>query len=347
MGGGLAPNSPARTTNCVFDPGSGSSLLLGRHEVWHNVGMHTVLLAGSSHPALAKALAAELALPLGACSVVKFPDGECDVDVIEDVRGADVFVLQSLHAPVGEHLLELALLTDACHRAGAARVTAVVPYLGYARQDRRESSTEPLGARVMAELLAAARVERLVCLDLHSRAVEGCFLQPVEHASVIPGLVDALKSKLPANAVVVSPDLGAVKRAELFARPLGLPVAVVHKQRLSGAEVQAQGVVGDVGGRHAIVVDDMISTGGTLVAAVNAVIAAGAQKSVTVVASHGLFVGPANERLGALPLARVMVSDSVPPPATPLSFTVERVGCAPMLAAVIRRLISDHAAASR
>jgi len=301
--------------------------------------MRTVLLAGSSHPTLAQALATELNVTLGACSLVKFPDGECDVRVAENVRGVDVFILQSLHAPVGEHLLELALMTDACHRAGAARVTAVVPYLGYARHDRRELGSEPLGARVMAELLAACRVERVVCMDLHSPAVEGCFPQPVEHASAVPVLVEAVRARLPANAVVVSPDLGAVKRAESFARPLGLSVVVVHKQRLSGSDVKVQGVVGDVKGRHAIVVDDMISTGGTLVAAVNAVLAAGAEKPVTVVASHGLFVGPAAERLATIPLARVIVSDSLPGPLNP-TFPLERVSCAPVLATVVRRLTS-------
>ncbi len=299
--------------------------------------MKTVLLAGSSHPVLAAALSRELGLPLGACTHERFPDGESAVEVTEDVRHAEVFVVQSLHAPVGEHLLELALLADACRRGGASSVSAVVPYLGYARQDRRESGKEPLGARVMAELLAAGRVERLVCVDLHSRAVEGCFLQPVEHASVIPALVEHLRARVPQPAVVVSPDLGAVKRAELFARPLGLPVAVVHKTRLSGAEVQARGVVGEVKGRHAVVVDDMISTGGTLEAAARAVLDAGAQPPVTVVASHGLFVGPAGERLKALPLARVVVADTVPgAPSYP--FPLERVSCAPVLAQVVKRL---------
>jgi ribose-phosphate pyrophosphokinase len=206
--------------------------------------MAFLLLAGTSHPALALDLANELGVTLGAASVERFPDGELDVDVTAPVRHRECFIVQSLHAPVGEHLLELALLSDACHRQGAESVTAVVPYLGYARQDRREVGSEPLGARVMGELIAAAHVDRVVCLDLHSKAVEGCFPKPVEHAAMMPALIEHVRARLTAPSVVVSPDLGAVKRAEAFARPLGLPVAVVHKQRLSGAEVQAHGIVG-------------------------------------------------------------------------------------------------------
>jgi ribose-phosphate pyrophosphokinase len=299
--------------------------------------MSTVLLAGTSHLQLASSLSAELGLPLSPCAITRFPDGELDISLEADVRGKEVFVVQSLHAPAGEHLLELALITDACQRAGATSVTAVIPYLGYARHDRRVSGREPLGARVVAELLAAGRVDRVVCLDLHSRAVEGCFPRPVEHADAVPLLIEHVRERIQAPAVVVSPDLGAVKRAESFARPLGLPVAVVHKQRLSGSEVKAETVVGEVAGKHVVVVDDMISTGGTLAAAVQTVIAHGAKSPVTVVASHGLFVGPALERLAALPLARVVVTDSVP--AVPdVGFPLERVGSAKAIAAVIRRL---------
>jgi len=297
------------------------------------------LLAGSSHPTLAADVATELGVSLGAATIARFPDGELDLDVTAPVRGTHVVIVQSLHAPVGENLLELILMADTCHRQGALSVTAVIPYLGYARQDRREAGTEPLGSRVIAELLGAGRIERVVCLDLHSRAVEGCFRDPVEHAAVMPSLIEHVKGRLPHPTVVVSPDLGAIKRAEAFARPLGLPVAVVHKERLSGAEVEAHGIVGEVRGKHVVVVDDMISTGGTLVAAVNAVLQAGALGPVTVVASHGLFVGPASARLASIPLARVVVSDSVPAPANP-GFPLERVRSAPALAAVIRRLLS-------
>jgi ribose-phosphate pyrophosphokinase len=300
--------------------------------------MRSVLLAGSSHPALAADLSAELKLPLGACAVRHFPDGELDVEVSEDVRGAHVVIVQGLHPPSGERLLELALLTDCVRRGGASTVTAVVPYLGYARQDRRESGREPLGARVVAELIAAAHLDRVVCLDLHSKAVEGCFSRPVEHAAAVPALIEHVRKSLGSPAVVVSPDLGAVKRAEAFARPLGLPVAVVHKERLSGSDVKAERIVGEVKGLHVVVVDDMISTGGTLAAAVQTVVAHGAKTPVTVVASHGLFVGPANDRLSALPLARVVVTDSVPPPVAP-RFPLERVRSAPALAAALGPLL--------
>ncbi|MBK7864419.1 MAG: ribose-phosphate pyrophosphokinase [Archangiaceae bacterium] len=301
--------------------------------------MTPVILAGSAHPALAANVAKELGLPLGACSITRFPDGELEIQVSADVRGRDVYLVQPTRPPVGEHLLELTLVTDACRRAGATSVTAVVSYLGYARQDRRETGREPLGARVVAELLAAGRVDRMVCLDLHSRAVEGCFPQPVEHATAIPALVQRLFD-VPRPAVVVSPDLGAVKRAEAFAHLLGLNVAVVHKQRHSGSDVSAVGVVGDVKGLHAVVVDDMISTAGTVCAAINAVVAAGAKPEVTVAATHGLFVGPALERLTACAPKRIVVTDSVPPPAhTP--FALDVVPIAPVLSDVIRRLRGD------
>lgn len=300
--------------------------------------MRMTLLGGSSHRSLAQDLAEELGVELGAVELQRFPDGELDIEVAAPVRGTDVFIVQALHAPVGEHLLELTLLTDACQRLGARSVTAVIPYLGYARHDRREHGTEPLGARVVAELIAAGRVDRVVALDLHSKAVEGCFPRPVEHAAAVPALIEHVRGRLAAKSVVVSPDLGAVKRAEAFARPLGLPVAIVHKQRLTGSDVQAHGLVGEVKGLHAVVVDDMVSTGGTLVAAVNAVLAAGAIPPVTVAASHGLFVGPAPQRLAALPLSAVVVSDSVPLAAAP-PFPLERVRSAPALAAAIRRLL--------
>lgn len=302
--------------------------------------MAFTLLAGSSHPKLSAALAQKLGFPLGECRIERFPDGESEIEVQCDVRGQDVFVLQALNAPVGEYLLELTLMADAIHRGGAKSVTAVVPYLGYARQDRRELGREPLGARVMAELLSAGRIDRLVCLDLHSRAVEGCFPQPVEHATAIDALAKEL-ADVPRKSVVVSPDLGAVKRAEAYAQLLDLPVAIIHKQRLSGAEVAVRKVVGDVKGLHPVIVDDMISTGGTIAASVKACLDSGSQSEVTIAATHGLFVGTAFARLSALPIRKVVCTDSVPQPEkTP--FTLQIVSAAPMLAAVVQRLLAEN-----
>jgi ribose-phosphate pyrophosphokinase len=299
--------------------------------------MTPVLLHGHASPGLAADLAQELGLPLGRCALERFPDGELAVEVLEPVRGREVLLVQALGSPVGEHLLELALLADAAHRSGATQVTAVVPYLGYARQDRRETGREPLGARVVAELMAAGRVDRVVLLDPHHRSVEGCFPQPVEHATCLPDLAAYLAPHLLPGTVLVSPDLGAVKRAETFARLLGLPVAVVGKQRLSGGEVQVHRVVGEVAGRPVLLVDDMISTGGTLAAAARAVLEAGALPRLTVAATHGLFVGSCDERLADLPFEKVVVSDSLPG-AGPFRFPLERVRCAPALAKVVRRL---------
>lgn len=299
--------------------------------------MNGLVISGTAHPALSAALARQAGLEQLECHIERFPDGELDVEVPAAVRGRTIYLCQPLRGMVGEAVLELALLADAARRGGALGVTAVVPYLGYARQDRRERGKEALGARVVAELLGASRIARLVCVDLHSRAVEGCFDWPVEHASGVPALVDRLQGSLPKDAVVISPDLGAVKRAEAVARPLGLPVAVVHKQRLSGDRVSARGVVGEVSGRHAVVVDDMISTGGTLEAAIRAVLEAGAKPPVTVVATHGLFVGQAGARLRALPLARVLVTDTLPPPSLE-GVPLEVVPIAPALAEVVRRL---------
>jgi ribose-phosphate pyrophosphokinase len=294
------------------------------------------LVAGSSHPALAAALAKQLGVSLGHCEIERFPDGESQIEINCDVRGHQVFVLQTLNAPVGENLLELSLLSDALHRGGAKSVTAVIPYLGYARQDRRELGREPLGARVIAELLSAGRIDRLVCLDLHSRAVEGCFPQPLEHASAIEALTAQL-ADLPRPAVVVSPDLGAVKRAEVYARALDLPVAIIHKQRLTGADVAARGIVGEVKGLYPLVVDDIISTGGTMAASIQAVLDAGALPQVTIAATHGLFVGQALERLAKLPLRRVLITDSVSP-LQGSAFPLHVVSAAPVLAGVIQRL---------
>ncbi len=297
-----------------------------------------LVLCGSAHPEGGEALARETAdAALVQRTLEAYPDGERRVRLLDDVRGRDVFVMQPLAAPVGDHLLEALLLADAARRAGAARVSALVPYLAYARQDRRQSEGEPLGARVVAEGLSRA-FDRVVVVDLHSPAVESGFSIPVEQVDAMPLLAEHVGRE--AGDVVVAPDLGAAKRAERFARALGLPVALAHKSRLSGSQVEARGLVGEVRGRRPILVDDIISTAGTVAAVARVLLEAGCAEEITVCATHGLFVGPAAERLASLPIRRVVVTDSLPqrPGALPASAPLEVVRLAPLLGALVGRI---------
>lgn len=303
--------------------------------------MDPVIFVGSANLTLAAAVAERMGLTLGTRALTRFPDSELHIEVQETVRGRDVYLIQPTSPPVHEHLFDLLMLVDACRRAGAARLTAVIPYFGYARQDRRANGRDPVGARLVADLLSTSGVGRVVALDLHSAALEGFFPFPLEHLSAIPILAKAAASAVPAESVVVAPDLGAVKLAERYARMLHMPIAVVNKTRLSGEEVEAKGIVGDVQARPILIVDDMITTGGTIAAAVNVVKAAGATSEVTVAATHGLFVGPAQQRLRVLGVKSFIVTDSVAL-AADLRLPVKVVSVAPLLAEAIRRLNGDQ-----
>jgi ribose-phosphate pyrophosphokinase len=304
--------------------------------------MQRTLFAGSANPSLADAVARELGFRLGERDLRRFPDGELHVEIRESVRGHDVYLIQPTSPPAEGHLLELLMLADAANRAGAARLTAVVPYLGYSRQDRRASGREAVGGRLVADLLGlGGLLRRVVAVDVHSSAIEGFFGTPLEHLSAVPLLVDRIRSYATANGVVVAPDLGAAKLAERYAAPLGLPAAMVHKTRLSGSDVRVRSVTGDVRGHAPILVDDMISTGGTVEAAMEALLAGGCEPEFTVVASHGLFVGPAVERLKAAPLKRIIVTDSVAA-AEGLPLPLEVVSLAPLLAEAVDCLHNDR-----
>lgn len=273
--------------------------------------MKLVILAGSAHAALARGIARELWVSVEECAVEVYPDGERRVSVRSDVRGADVYAVQPTGPPVDGHLVELALLGDACRRAGAARLTSVVPYFGYARQDRRGHEGEPVGAWVASDLLGRS-FDPLVVVDPHSASLEAMTSMRVETLTAVPLLATALRPRLRNDAVLVAPDLGAVHLAERYAELLELPVAIVLKQRISGEEVRAGAVMGDVARRQPVVVDDMISTGGTVEAAIEATQAAGAVGPPIVAATHGLFVGPAWERLQRAGVEAVFVTDSLP-----------------------------------
>jgi len=306
--------------------------------------MELFLFSGSANQDLSQRVAGLLGVALGDRLVERFADGELHVEVRDSVRGGDVFLIQPTAPPVDDHLMELLLLADACYRAGAHRLIVVIPYFGYARQDRRTTGRESVGARVVANLIGTTMIERVVAVDLHSAAIEGMLSVPLEHLSAVLLLAEAARGDDHAGGVVVAPDLGATKLAEQYATLLDLPVAVVHKTRLSGDSVMVQRITGEVRDRTPIIVDDIISTAGTIEAAVSALLQAGARPGVTVIATHGLLVGPALERLARLPLRRLIVTDSVRPP-EPLPVAHEVVSLAPLLAKAIERLHADRSLA--
>ena len=273
----------------------------------------------------------------------RFPDGEAQVELHESVRGHDVYILQATSPPVEEHLIQLLLLADACRRAGAARLTAVIPYFGYARQDRR-TDRRSLGARVAANVVGSAGFDRLMLIDAHTPAIEGFFDVPLDHLTAVPLLARAAAASIRESSVVVGPDLGAVKLARAYANQLHVPVAFVHKTRLNGDAVEAHAVISDVRGRVPLIVDDMLSTGATIEAAVGALRAAGAAEPISVAVTHALLVGRAREILQRLPLARLMATDTVAiePPALQ---QLEIVSVAPLIATAIRRNHRDESLA--
>jgi len=298
--------------------------------------MEITLVAGSANVPLAASVAAKLELTLGQRDLSRFPDSEVHVEIETSLRGHDVYLIQPTSPPSNENLMELLLLADASRRAGAERLTAVVPYFGYARQDRRASGRDAVGARLVADLIKSAGIERVVALDLHTTALEGFFAIPLEHLSAVPLLADAVRPLLRAESTILAPDFGAVKLARRYAKLLNLPMAIVHKTRIGGERVETHGIVGDVRGRSLVIVDDMISTGATIAAAFNAALATGCLPSATVVTTHGLFVGSAAERLGALPIGQFLVTDSVAQSRT--SLPIRLVGLGILIAAAIRRL---------
>ena len=308
--------------------------------------MNATLVTGSANGPLAATVAQRLGWPLGAVSLHRFPDGELHVAVRDSLRGYDVFVLQPTAPPVETHLLELLLLADACRRAGASRVTAVIPYFGYARQDRRAGGREPVGARLMADLLHAASIARVVAVDLHTPALEGFFAAPLEHLTAVPALAEAAAATLHSGPyVVVAPDLGAARLADRYARALDLPVAMVHKIRISGEQVEVRGISGSVADRAPIIVDDMISTGATILAATAALRQAGCRPEFTVLATHGLLVKDAVARLEAEELRSIILTDSIALPAATGTLPLEVVSIAPLLADAVARLREDRSLA--
>ena len=301
------------------------------------------VVAGSASARLGAEVSELLQIKALAHECQRFPDGERQVDLRDSVRGRDIYVLQSTSPPVDQHLIELLLLADACRRAGSARLTGVIPYFGYARQERR-TERRSLGARVAADVVATGGFDRLMLIDAHTPAIEGFFNVPIDHLTAVPLLAEAAKPFVDGASVVVAPDLGAVKLAREYARLLQVPMAFVHKTRLSGLEVEARGVIGDVRNRTPLIVDDMLSTGGTIAAAVGALREAGALEPMTVAVTHALLVGHAHDVLRRLPITRFIVGNTVAVEnAGDLPLAVTSV--APLIATAIRRNHCDESLA--
>ncbi len=300
-----------------------------------------ILFSGSSNVPLAESVAQILEVSLGACTLERFPDGELDVRLDEPVRGREVFVLQSTSPPVNDHLVELLALADACRRAAARRVTVILPYFGYARADKRHGQRQPITASMVAAILQTVGVEHVVTIDLHAPQIEGFFHVPVDMLTAVPILCEALRHRLPPRSLVVSPDEGRVKMAAEYARLLGSSVIVLHKQRGSGGAASVTRVVGEVRDRPCLIIDDMITTGGTIAQSVAALLEHGARPEITVAATHGVLVGKARENLSHPAIRQVLVSDTVAiaPRVWP---QLQIVSVAPLLAAAIQRLQADE-----
>ena len=269
------------------------------------------IFAGSANPALAESICKHLDVPLGKALLGRFSDGEIYFQVLENVRGADVFVVQPCCYPVDNHLLELLLMIDAFKRASAWRITAVLPYYCYARQDRKDKPRVPISAKLVADLLETAGASRALTLDLHAPQIQGYFDVPVDHLYGSPVLVDYFRNKKLPNLTVVSPDAGGVERARAFAKKLGAPLAIVDKRRVDLDVTEVMNLIGDVKGRSTLIVDDIIDTAGTLVKTAEALLREGATQ-VFAACTHAIFSGPAAERIEHSRITEVVVTDSVP-----------------------------------
>jgi ribose-phosphate pyrophosphokinase len=298
------------------------------------------IFAGTANPALAAAIARELDVQVGACAIDRFPDGEVAVQLLEAVRRKEVFLVQPTSPPVNDHLIELLALADACRRAAAARITAIMPYFGYARADKRHGRREPITGRVVADLLQTVGVAHVVMIDVHTPQIEGFFYAPVDTLTAVPTLCRALRHRLPPDVVVVAPDVGRMRMATHYAECLGAPVIVLHKRRESAAKTEVTHVVGDVSNCSCLIVDDMISTGGTVAESVTALLGAGARPEIIVAATHGLLLRGARHKLEHAAIRAIFVTDTVRVPEKEWP-QLHIISIAPIIASALKRFLAD------
>ena len=306
---------------------------------------HLKIFAGRASTDIADAVSQHLMLPIGQGTTELFPDGELIVRVEEDVRGRDCFVVQSTCDPVNANLMELLIYIDCLRRASAKRITAVIPYFGYARQDRKDSGRTPITAKLVANLIVAAGADRVLCMDLHAAQIQGFFDIPVDHltaATVFCEYFKDIRDEL-GELVIVSPDVGNVKVANAYASVLDADLAIVDKRRESGMKVASRNLIGNVKGRTVLMVDDMISTAGTICEAARLVIEQGA-KDVIAAASHPVLVGLALDRLRDAPISRIVVTDSIPDKGRldPIRDKLVNLSVAPLLGEAIHRIHHDQ-----
>jgi len=298
------------------------------------------IMTGTSNPVLAQEIADALGVPIVKSAVTRFSDGEFRVQIFETVRGADVFVIQSLGNPVHDNLMEVLIMADALRRASARSITAVIPYYGYARQDRKSSSREPITAKLVANLLVTAGVSRVLTLDLHAPQIQGFFDIPVDHMQAAPLLADYMKEIGLTECVVVSPDVGGVSRARALGERIGATLAIIDKRRPKPNVSEVMHIIGDVEGKSCVLVDDIIDTAGTLCLAADALIEAGA-KEVYALCSHGVLSGPAISRINQSQLKQLVITNSLPRDSSSPCDKIKVLSVGRMMAEAIRRIYEE------
>jgi len=305
-------------------------------------GTSIKIFAGNSNRPLAEEIAKHVGVPVGNAEVTTFSDGEISVNIHETVRGSDVFVIQSTCSPVNDHLMELLIMIDAFKRASAGRITAVMPYYGYARQDRKAKARDPITAKLVADLITSAGADRLLTLDLHAAQIQGFFNIPMDHLVGVPILAQHFLERgfEGDDLVVVSPDLGSVTRARNFASRLNAPLAIVDKRRPKANVAEVMNIIGEVDGKRAILIDDMIDTAGTITQGAKALIEHGA-KEVYACCTHGVLSGPAIQRINESPIKELVITNSIPLTPEKQSDKIHVLSVAPLFGEAIERIYED------
>ena len=298
------------------------------------------IFACNSNPELAKKIADIMGKPVGQAVVTKFSDGEISVNILESVRGQDVYVIQSTNNPVNDNLMELLIMIDALKRASAGRINAVIPYYGYARQDRKAKARDPITAKLVADLIVAAGADRVLTMDLHANQIQGYFNIPVDHLLGMPILAKYLNEEQMEDLVVVSPDHGSVTRARNLAQMLNCPIAIIDKRRPEPNKSEIMNIIGNIEGKNCIIIDDMIDTAGTICNAANAIKALGA-KSVRAAATHAILSGPAVERLESSAIEELVLLDTVPLPEEKKLEKMTFLSVAPLFAEAMSRIFNN------